>query len=172
MNPASRLFVIVLVALCVMVRPVVAQDPAPTAVQSTPPTHNQVLSANPFGVLLGLFNAEFERKVSKSATAGIGGSFFEDGDDDYSNADVFFRYYPSGRPMDGWAFGIKAGVTSVDADSYFGFGFDANWSWLLGQNDNFYLGAGFGLKRLFGTADTDYVKFIPTVRLVNIGIAF
>jgi hypothetical protein len=142
------------------------------AVPAAPPAHLQQISANPFGLLLGFFNAEFERKVSESATLGVGGSFFDDDDgDDYVNGDVFFRYYPSGHPLDGWAFGVKAGATKVESTTYFGFGFDANWSWLLGKNDNFYVGLGFGLKRLFGTDDDD-VSFIPTVRIVNIGVAF
>ena len=158
--------------------PLAAQDAVPA------PPHKQVISANPFGVLLGLFNAEFERKVSDSSTLGVGGSAFPDDEDDYYNADVFYRFYPSGRALQGWAFGVKVGVTSVEGvydeygqplgrQSFFGLGFDTNWSWLMGKNDNFYLGIGFGLKRLFGTdGESEYLQFIPTIRLVNIGVAF
>jgi hypothetical protein len=160
---------IALFLVCGLAHAATAQDTpsAPAAL----PAHQQQLSANPFGILFGLFNAEFERKVSESATLGLGGSFYEDDDDDYVNGDVFFRYYPSGHPLDSWSFGVKAGATKVDSNTYFGFGFDANWSWLMGKNDNFYLGLGFGLKRLFGTHDDD-LKFIPTLRIVNIGVAF
>ena len=134
----------------------------------------QVISANPFGLLIGLFNAEYERRVSESATAGLGGSSYSNSDDDYVNADLFYRYYPSGKPFEGWAFGVKAGVTKVtDQGTFFGFGFDTNWSWLLGKKDNFYVGAGFGLKRLYGTSDSTFdLKFIPTIRIINIGFAF
>lgn len=135
----------------------------------------QVVSANPFGLLLGLFNAEYERTVSESTTAGVGGSFFnDDDDDDYVNADVFYRYYPSGRPLQGFAFGVKAGVTRVTSEgTFFGFGFDSNWSWLLGRDDRFYVGLGFGLKRLFGRSESQGdPTVIPTVRVVNIGFAF
>ena len=92
----------------------------------------------------------------------------------YINADVFWRYYPSGTPLNGWAFGVKAGITTVfDHATYFGYGFDLNRSWVLGPDDNFYVGVGFGLKRLYGAADEDYeLKFIPTIRIVNVGIAF
>lgn len=31
-------------------------------------------------------------------------------------AAAFWRYYGEGRPLDGWAFGIKAGVTRVSAE--------------------------------------------------------
>lgn len=137
--------------------------------------YGQVISANPFGLLLELFNGEYERVVSESATAGVGGSFFDSDDVDYLNADAFFRFYPQGTPFDGWAFGAKVGITSIDDyDTYFGFGFDVNRSWLLGRNNNFYVGLGVGLKRLVGVPDNevDLLEYIPTFRIVNIGFAF
>lgn len=146
----------------------------PAEAQQTPAGHRQVVSANPFGLLLEFFNAEYERIASQTSTYGVGGSTFSADDDRYINADAFWRFYPSGNPLDGWAFGVKAGVTSVtNYATYFGFGFDANRSWLLGVNDNFYVGIGFGLKRLLGASGEDFdLRFIPTIRLVNIGIAF
>jgi len=136
--------------------------------------YQQVISANPFGLLLEFFNAEYERVVSETTTAGVGGSYFTTEGDDYLNADVFWRYYPQGRPLDGWAFGAKAGLTRVESSSFAGFGFDVNRSWLLGANDNFYVGVGFGLKRLVGVSgDADFdLRFIPTIRIVNVGFAF
>jgi hypothetical protein len=146
--------------------------------------YKNVISANPFGLLLELFNAEYERVIGESSTIGFGGSTFnadavgdfeeETADDRYLNADVFYRFYPSGRPLDGWAFGVKAGITSVtDAGTYAGFGFDVNRSWLLGKRENFYVGIGFGLKRLLGTDDEEIgMTYIPTFRIVNVGFAF
>jgi hypothetical protein len=145
----------------------VAQEP----LQSAP---KQVISANPFGLLLELFNAEYERVISESSTAGVGGSTFFGGDDDYINADVFWRLYPSGNPLNGWAFGAKAGVTNLpDHGTYFGFGFDVNRSWVLGKRNNYYVGIGLGLKRLIGAGDQAFeLEYIPTFRIVNVGIAF
>lgn len=139
--------------------------------------YRQAISANPFGLLFELFNAEYERVVGESSTAGFGGSFISEKDESYLNVDVFWRFYMTGIPLDGWAFGAKAGLTNIpDQGTYFGFGFDFNRSWLLGKNDNFYLGLGFGLKRLLGVGDDpeddDLLRFIPTIRLVNVGIAF
>lgn len=147
------------------------------------PRYGQVISANPFGILLEIFNAEYERVVSSSSTAGIGGSLYGLDDEDYLNADLFWRYYPQGRPLEGWAFGAKVGLTRADlildfeeetgTKTYFGIGFDVNHSWLLGANDNFYIGLGFGLKRLLGASSDDVeLSIIPTFRIVNIGIAF
>jgi hypothetical protein len=143
-------------------------------------SYDQVISANPFGLILLWFNAEYERGVSDNSTLGVGGSLISAEDDEteedeeYLNADLFWRFYPGGNVYDGWAFGAKAGLTRIaDEGSFFGFGFDVNRSWLLGANDNFYVGVGFGLKRLVGTGDRDLeLEVIPTVRLVNIGIAF
>jgi len=158
---------------------------APLAAQEVagPPQHKNVISANPFGLLLEFFNVEYERVVGESSTIGfVGLTFtadienFEDVDDEetYFNGDVFYRFYPSGDPLNGWMFGAKVGVTSVtDEGSYFGFGFDVNRSWLLGKRDNFYVGVGFGLKRLVGVSDAQGVEvIIPTLRIVNVGIAF
>lgn len=150
----------------------------PLHAQSFEVPRKNVISANPFGLLLEFFNGEYERVVSESSTAGVGGSYFTDEDVEYVNADAFFRFYPQGDPLNGWAFGGKAGVTSIDeVGTYFGFGFDVNRSWLLGRNNNFYVGVGFGLKRLLGVSDEDdptgdLLKFIPTIRIVNVGFAF
>lgn len=134
----------------------------------------QVISANPFGLLLGLFNAEYERVVSETTTVGVGGStFFSEGDVQYVNADLFWRLYPTGDPLNGWAFGGKVGITVLADGEYFGYGFDLNRSWVLGKQDNFYVGMGFGLKRLVGSFDDDMdFRVIPTIRIVNVGIAF
>jgi hypothetical protein len=158
---------------------------APLQAQEVPaaPPHKNVISVNPFGLLLTWFNVEYERVVGESSTIGVGGSTISDDGDDsdfteddrYLNADVFYRFYPGANPLNGWMFGVKAGITSVtDGGTYPGFGFDVNRSWLLGKRDNFYVGIGFGLKRLIGVEDTDDVELevIPTFRIINVGIAF
>ena len=145
--------------------------------------HRNVISANPFGLLLEFFNAEYERVVGESSTIGIGGStvssdpggeFADEQDERYLNMDVFYRFYPSAKPLEGWAFGVKAGITSVtDAGTYPGFGFDVNHSWLMGKRNNFYVGIGFGLKRLLGAGDDDLgLEYVPTLRIINVGFAF
>jgi hypothetical protein len=166
---------------------VVSSASAQEVVEVRPREYQNVISANPFGLLLEFFNAEYERKVGQTTSAGIGGSFFSDSEDDddfrYINGDVFFRYYPQGEVFNGWAFGAKVGLTSVrenlawadsrDAGTFFGFGFDVNRSWLLGANDNFYVGLGLGLKRLFGTSGEAFdLQYVPTFRIVNVGFAF
>ena len=161
MNATCRLACVLIAVMTVSTLPVSAQVPAQP---------EQVVSANPFGLLAEFFNAEYERRVSSSTTAGAGGSMLHAAGDDYVNADVFVRYYPGGSALQGVTVGLKAGVTQVDSRKFFGIGFDLNQSWLMGTSQKFYIGWGFGLKRLVG-AD-DYYQFIPTFRLVNVGVAF
>lgn len=166
----------------------VAGSPSAASAQAAPEPDTRpvnVISANPFGLLLDLFNAEYERAVSESVTAGIGGSFGSGEDEDefgtiqetsYFNGDVFARFYPSGRPFEGWSFGAKIGVTRQEvwseSSTNLGYGFDANYSWLLGVNNNFYLGLGFGLKRLIGDLPDGAWRVVPTFRIINVGFAF
>jgi hypothetical protein len=160
-------------ALSLGVAALLGLSAAPIAAQTADARPTQVISANPFGLLLELFNAEYERAIGGSATAGIGGSFMGRDDADYLNLDAFWRFYPQGTPFDGWAFGAKVGVTQVASSSNLGFGFDVNRSWLLGANENFYVGLGFGLKRIFASDDAAFdLRYIPTFRIVNIGFAF
>ena len=172
------------------------------AQQSTESAKQSVVSANPFGLLFQLFNAEYERVISETSTIGFGGStlrienerypeppiigtdefgypiydWLNEPDpitetDRYINFDVFWRFYPSGNPLVGWAFGVKLGVTSVNDETHLGYGFDLNRSWLLGPEENFYVGLGFGLKRLIGAPD-DLIPVIPTIRIANVGFVF
>lgn len=179
-----------------------AQEPAPVEqpaqVQETVPAPQSapvqeppiaerlnVISANPFGLLLDVFNAEYARAITESLTVGVGGSFGSGEDEDdlgmvqetsYFNGDVFARFYPSGRPFEGWNFGGKIGVTSqegwTESSTNLGYGFDVNRSWLLGVNNNFYVGVGFGLKRLLGDLPEGGIRIIPTFRVLNVGFAF
>lgn len=149
-----------------------AGGPLPAQAQETvEESRLNVISANPFGLLFDVFNAEYERAITRSSTAGIGGSRFPgwtEGETPTTNIDLFWRFYTSGRPFDGWAFGAKTGYTSGKG---VGVGFDLNRSWLAGADDNFYVGVGFGLKRILGTGSGD-LQFVPTFRIINVGFAF
>ena len=171
MNSISRAAAVVIVRAATSL-PLVAQPVSSPPGPLPPAGPRQAVSANPFGLAVDLFNAEYERRVGQSWGAGVGGSFYSTGDDDYLNADVFVRYYPGARPLAGFAFGVKAGMTHVDDGSYFGVGFDINWSWTLGRGEHFYMGTGFGLKRLFGAADAGVMPLVPTLRVLNVGVAF
>jgi hypothetical protein len=170
----TRLFAVSLVVLALLsiAAPSFAQDGT-----RVPVPHNQVLSANPFGLMFEWFNADYERKINESTTWGASASLFSlGGDAEYVNAQLAYRYYPQGAALSGFYLGGRGGVHNVDVDEasgrFFGLGFEVGYNWLLGAKKNFSVGVGAGATRLFG-GDLDGASLtIPTVRLLNLGIAF
>jgi len=163
------------VTACLALLCVLLSAPTTASAQSSGgPT--QSINGNPFGVLLGWFNAEYERKVTDSAAVVVGGSYWDaDGDNEaYMNGDVMVRYFPQQRALRGFYVGTKVGLTRTEsARTRFGIGVDAGYQWTLGPDGRFYLATGFGLKRLFGKSDDWYAPdVVPTFRIVNVGIAF
>ena len=74
--------------------------------------HHQVISGNPFGVLLlGWFNAEYERKVTKTVALGLSGSGFPwtEGGGFYS-VTTALKYYPGGTLFKGFYVAPKLGL--------------------------------------------------------------
>jgi hypothetical protein len=142
-----------------------------------PVPHDQVLSANPFGLMFEWFNADYERKINEGSTWGVSGSYLSiGGDADYLNVQATYRFYPQGAALSGFYLGGKGGLHSVDVAAssgrFFGLGFELGYNWLLGAKKNVSIGMGAGATRLFGGALDGASLTIPTVRLVNVGIAF
>ncbi len=59
-----------------------------------------------------------------------------------------------------------------DEGHVYGLGVDIGYSWLLGAKRNFYIGMGIGATRLFGGDAADERVILPSIRLINVGIAF
>lgn len=136
----------------------------------------QVISANPFGLVMDFYNAEYELKVAEAVTAGVGASrrgwilFGESQRKPRLNSDVFVRYYPFGSAFNGIAVGMKVGATRMPNDgTYPGIGFDVNHSFAF--TDHAVLSSGVGMKRLIGRDTYGGPTTITTLRL-NIGIGF
>jgi len=141
-----------------------------------PVSHQHVISGNPLILLAGWFNAEYERKLSESTTVGISGGWLDLDEDDYTNVSGFLRFYPQAAAFTGFYVGGRAGIHNVDEGSEssstaFGLGVDIGYAWLLGPGRSFYVSLGIGATRLFGDF-SDASEFIPSVRLINVGIAF
>ena len=148
-----------------------------------PVPHQQIVSANPFGLLIGWFNAEYERRLTTTTTWGLSGSTFDFFDEfEYRTGSAFVRFYPQGRALDRFFLGLRAGVhhvsnerpaDEVDSDATFaGVGFDLGYTWLLGARERVGISIGFGANRLFGSELEGAAAMVPTIRLVNVGIAF
>jgi len=164
---------VMMVALALTAGGVAAQDVVGAAYTGP----KQVLSANPFGIVFGWFNLEYERRLSPTVTAGASTSYasFNDDRDHYFSANALLRYYPQGRALSGFYFGGRTGVYDVSEghndEVFFGLGFDIGYTWLLGVNDAFQLSLGAGASRIFG-GTLDGSEAIPTFRLLNVGIGF
>ena len=138
--------------------------------------HKNVISANPFLLIAEWFNGEFERTIGLESTVGVRASTIKIDDGRYLNARAFYRYYPSGA-LNKFYLGIDAGITTVDdleneSHTVGGAGFELGYNWLLGSRKKLYLSLGAGADRLFGSGLEDFTVVIPTVRVLNVGIAF
>lgn len=158
---------------------------APVFAQGLPPEpvpHDQIVSANPFGIVASWFNVEYERKLTRTTTWGMSASMWDLFDRfEYRNAQALFRFYPQGRALDGIFLGVRAGVHHVsagnpsdlsDGGTYGGAGFEIGYTWLIGASDRVGLSIGAGASRLFGGGLDGARLVLPTLRLVNVGIAF
>ena len=141
-----------------------------------PVPHDHLISGNPLILLAGWFNAEYERKLSETMTVGIAGGWLNLDEDDYTSVNGFLRFYPQGAAFTGFYLGGRGGVHNVD-DGYeshtaLGLGVDVGYSWLLGPGRSFYVGLGIGATRLFSGDLGDASAVVPSIRLINVGIAF
>jgi hypothetical protein len=169
--------------------PVAASDVDAPAGDSTAP--RRVLSTNPFLVMFGWYNAEFEFMVNQTASVGITGSYLTFGDvidqdeETFKSVSGVYRYYPQGHALRGFFFGgrlayysvtaqITSGANAGDEESgtFFGAGFDLGFRWLLGAEEKFEVSLGIGAVRLFGGDLEDVSLTLPSIRLVNVGAAF
>lgn len=167
----------VVALVCIAPRLASAQEPTGKAA---------VISIQPINAMLTVYAGEAELAMSRSATIGFGATYWSpdviDGDFNYASADVKIRYYPEGRPFQGFSFGGSVGYTHLGAtdNSTSGsaggpsIGVMLDYNWLLGAQKAFYVGLGLGAKTLFisdkDVADEATLHY-PTMRL-SVGWAF
>src|SRR5688500_4077516 len=138
MRTMNRKLSCVVVAMMCVSAPAFAQAPPPVP-------HDQVVSANPFGLLAGWFNAEYERRLTPLMTWGVSGSMFDFDDFEYRSGSVLIRFYPQERALERFFLGLRGGVIHVgndgvadpaEDDATFGsIGFELGYTWLLGQRE-------------------------------------
>jgi len=152
---------------------------AAQTVGTAPPTDaQQIISTSPLLLMFQWFNLEYDRRVTPSLTLGVSVSRLSlgHGDVPYATGTGIIRYYPSGSAMRGFYLGGRAGAyrfsDGPDSDTFFGAGFEIGYDWLLGRRQNVGLSLGVGATRMFGTGVDDVPVVLPTLRLLNVGIAF
>jgi hypothetical protein len=158
--------------------------PAPTPAVAAP---SNVISFQPLIAVFEVYSAEYERKVASATTLGIGGTYWNFGDDEltYTSGDLKLRYYPQGTALMGFSFGGSVGFTSISATNTFDgteesasgatLGVLLEYQWLMGAKRNVSAALGLGAKALMVDEDEitsgDFVARYPTGR-VSIGFAF
>ena len=142
--------------------------------------YNQVISANPFGlILMPWYNGEYERKATERATIGLSGSRLPwgDGSGGFYSLNMALRYYPNRNAFRGFYLGPRVGVfwvsqeeddigTDEDRGPHLGLGFELGYAWLVGSERHLSISIGGGATRILNG------EAIPVLRLVNIGWAF
>ena len=167
------------------------------AQESDPPPRKVVLSTNPILFIFTWYGLELEFAASQRATIGVQGTYFqmddqtEDDDpldlvyeDTYTVLNAFIRYYPTAS-FKGFFIGAKGGIYNIKHESEstkeegtaYGLGVDIGYGWLLGETERISVSIGVGASRLFGgdlddDDEDDVLVVIPSVRLINVGIAF
>jgi hypothetical protein len=132
-----------------------------------------LVSANPIGLLFEWYNGEYERAISPTASFAVAASSFGDLDDfdneRYSVLDAIGRYYPSARALRGFSIGVSAGLVNFSTDydyegcpecdddeGTFGtLGIRGDYVWILGRDQRFAVATGLGAKRILGGGDLD-----------------
>ncbi len=170
---------------CMLAAAPAAAQTADSAAAPAAPLRTQAISVLPLHAAFGFYAGDYERVVSPTVTAGVGGSYFSWGEFRYSSLEGKVRYYPSADPLNGLSFGLTFGPTMVKAANTFeggaqeddvtaiGLGFEIARSHTMGVNRHFYYGYGGGFKRLFMVSggESGAETTLPTLRL-SIGYAF
>lgn len=117
-----------------------------------------LVSANPIGLLFEWYNAEYERAVSPTVSLAAAASSYNFDDATYASVDGIVRYYPGARALNGFSIGASVGYIDIDEDQCQGctdesgssatLGVRADYVWILGRDQHLTAAAGIGAKRL------------------------
>lgn len=156
-----------------------AQSTRPDTAQGS--IRNLIL-IDPILIPFSIYNGEYEHVLSRSATGGLSGTYYDDSGFGYFTAEVKARYYPQEHAPDGFSLAGTAGYTRVSGgffescyhsctSDYPTIGVELDYNWLLGPTRRFAIGTGIGAKRLLGSHDNGTSGGLPTAR-VAVGVAF
>jgi len=141
-----------------------------------PVSHENLISGSPFALIAGAFNAEYEKKVNSSLTAGIAAGWVDYDHKDHTGVAGFLRFYPQKTALTGFYLGAHSGLYQKkykhggddETATGLGIGLDLGYGWLLGPSRAFFVGLGTGVTRIVtGESGT-----FPVGSILNIGIAF
>ena len=161
-------------------RPAVAASQAPV-----PPNRTHVFAINPLGIPFEIVSIEVEQAIQGAFSVGGNFSYFSPDKYTRSSFEVKGHLYPDEEAPR--AFGVALGLgvvntrehvtvadvrTLVDKTSP-SIAVYADYNWLLGRSQRFYVGTGLGAKRILGDSDLfDDAPFVYGTARFLIGVAF
>jgi hypothetical protein len=151
-----------------------------------PPTRTRVFAINPLGIPFEVVSVEFEAGLHGAFTLAGNFSYFSPDDFTRSSFEVKGRLYPNEEAPREFSVGLGLGVVNTREHltdlagarvlrdkTHPSIGVYADYNWLLGRSDRFFVGTGLGAKRLLGDSDDfDDAPFVYGTARFLIGVAF
>jgi hypothetical protein len=161
-------------------RPAVVQPP-----NGSSESRSRVFSINPLGIPFEIVSVELEAALHDAFTLAGNFSYFSPDEFTRSSFEVKGRLYPNEQAPRAFSVGIGLGavntrenigsdglVTKQDK-THPSIGVYVDYNWLLGKSDRFFVGSGFGAKRILGESDDfDEAPFVYGTARFLIGVAF
>ena len=194
----SRSFALAAVVLALLASPLVAtaqtvslrqsldsrtyasQQPAAAA-----ESRSRVFAINPLGIPFEIVSVEFEAALHDAFTLAGNFSYFSPDDYTRSSFEVKGRLYPNEQAPRAFSVGLGLGMVNTrenvvrneaevkQDETHPSIGVYVDYNWLLGKRNRFFVGAGFGAKRILGESDDfDDAPFVYGTARFLIGVAF
>ena len=150
-----------------------------------PANRTHVFAINPLGIPFEVVSVELEQALQSAFSIGGNFSYFSPSDYTRSSFEVKAHLYPNEYAPR--AFGVGLGVGLVNTREHRtlndvptlvsktlpSIAVYADYNWLLGRSERFYVGTGVGAKRILGDSDAfDQPPFVYGTARFLIGVAF
>jgi len=161
-------------------------QPIPSGTGSVVPANRtHVFAINPLGIPFEVVSVELEQALQSAFSIGGNFSYFSPSDYTRSSFEVKAHLYPNEYAPR--AFGVGLGVGLVNTREHRtlndvptlvnktlpSIAVYADYNWLLGRSERFYVGTGVGAKRILGDSDAfDVPPFVYGTARFLIGVAF
>jgi hypothetical protein len=153
--------------------------------QAVPVNRTHVFAINPLGIPFEVVSVEVEQAIQSAFSIGGNFSYFSPSNYTRSSFEVKAHLYPNEYAPR--AFGVGLGIGLVNTREHRtlndvpirvnktlpSIAVYADYNWLLGSSERFYVGTGVGAKRLLGDSDAfDEPPFVYGTARFLIGVAF
>jgi hypothetical protein len=153
--------------------------------QAVPVNRTHVFAINPLGIPFEVVSVELEQALQSAFSIGGNFSYFSPSNYTRSSFEVKGHLYPNEYAPR--AFGVGLGIGLVNTREHRmlnevptlvnktlpSIAVYADYNWLLGSSERFYVGTGVGAKRLLGDSDAfDEPPFVYGTARFLIGVAF